>query len=422
MRSDVTMEKNIGVYIHIPFCKRKCAYCNFYSLGGHEEMMPDYVQALVTHIKESENQLSGYYIDTVYFGGGTPMCVGADSLIRVFDALKQYGRVYKDAEVTVEINPESVSAADFVKLKKAGFNRLSIGVQSSNDDILKTIGRRHDFGQVKRTIKAARDTGFDNISVDIIYGLPSQSMEDWAETVSKVMILRPEHISCYGLKLEEGTPMYELKDSPLMPDDDMQADMYLYVVGEMEKRGYMQYEISNFAKPGYESKHNLKYWTCREYISFGAAAHSYVGGRRYGYISDAAGYTERVMNGGILVDQYEDISPVEQASEYIMLGLRTAHGISPEEYKKLSSYDFDRGVELLKLYREQGFAMEQNGRWRLTPKGFLVSNVLIGQLLDAQTRQRVEIGTPWLREEMGTDYYYSMLDDTSDQVQLFNGI
>ena len=416
------MEKYIGVYIHIPFCKRKCAYCNFYSLGGHEELMGEYVQALIAHIKESESQLSGYYIDTVYFGGGTPLCVGVDNIIRIFDALKRCGKVLKSCEATIELNPESVTPADLAKLKKAGFNRLSIGVQSANDDILKTIGRRHDFGQVRRTVNAARDAGFDNISVDIIYGLPSQTNEDWADTISKIMILRPEHISCYGLKIEEGTPLYQMKNSPLIPDDDAQADMYLYMVDEMEKRGYLQYEISNFSKPGYESRHNLKYWQCKEYIGFGASAHSYVGGRRYGNISDAEGYADKVMNGGSVVEQYEDISQTEQASEYVMLGLRTARGISAEEYRHISSYNFDRGVELLSLYKDQGFALENNGRWRLTPKGFLVSNVLIGQILDAQTRQRAEIATPWLQEEMATEYYYSMLDDSSDQIQLFNGI
>lgn len=384
--------------------------------------MQHYLDALLTHIKESESQLSSYYTDTVYFGGGTPLCFGADRLIKVFDALKKYGKVLTDSEVTVEVNPESTTFDDLMKLRKAGFNRLSIGAQASNDDILKFIGRRHSFKQVVKTVNDARDAGFDNISLDIIYGLPSQSKDDWADTVLKILHLKPRHISCYGLKIEEGTPMYELKDSPLIPDDDTQADMYLYMVKELERYGYYQYEISNFAQRGYESKHNLKYWMGQEYISFGAAAHSYVGDRRYGYISDVSVYIKNVMSGDSVVDQYEDISGIEKASEYVMLGLRTTRGISAEEYREVSSYNFQRGLELLEMYKEQGWAVEQNGWWRFTPEGFLLSNVLIGQLLDAQMRHRVEISTPWRKDEFATEYFYGMLDSQIDHVQLFNGI
>ncbi|MBQ6539972.1 MAG: radical SAM family heme chaperone HemW [Oscillospiraceae bacterium] len=416
------MDKNIGIYIHIPFCKGKCAYCNFYSLPGRDKQMPDYLEALVTHIKESESQLAEYYADTVYFGGGTPLCFGADRLVKVFDALKKYGRVLMNGEVTVEVNPESTTYEDLVKLRRAGFNRLSIGAQSANDDILKTIGRRHNFSQVTRTVKKARDAGFENISLDLIYGLPSQSMDDWSDTLRKILALKPEHLSCYGLKLEEGTPLYSYRNSIIMPDDDTQADMYLYTVDTLEQAGYRQYEISNFSKPGFESKHYLKYWQGKEYMGFGPAAHSYVGGRRYGYISDLNTYINNILNGGPVVDQYEDISRTEMASEYIMLGMRTTRGISPEEYKRISSYGFERGLELLESYRDEGWAVEENGRWRFTPAGFLLSNVLIGQLLDAQMKRRVELGTPWRKDEYATDYYYGIIDSQVDHAQLFNGI
>lgn len=416
------MDKNIGIYIHIPFCRGKCAYCNFYSLPNCEKLMPDYLKALTTHIRESEHQLADYYIDTVYFGGGTPLCFGADRLIKVFDALKKHGKVLTDSEVTVEVNPESTTYNDLVKLRKAGFNRLSVGAQSSNDDILKTIGRRHTFNQVVRTVNDAKDAGFTNISIDLIYGLPSQSRDDWAESVVKAVALHPQHLSCYGLKIEEGTPMYELINSPLIPDDDTQADMYLYMIRELERYGYKQYEISNFAQEGFESKHNLKYWQGKEYMSFGAAAHSYVGDRRYGYISSVADYISRIMNGESVVDQYEDISRIEKSSEYIMLGLRTTYGISTDEYRSISLCDFQRGLELLGLYSEQGWAKEENGRWKLTPEGMLLSNVLIGQLLDAQTKHRIETGTPWQKDDYATDFVYSMLDSQVEHVQLFNGI
>ena len=254
------MEPRLGIYIHIPFCASKCGYCDFYSCAGAADRMADYQHALLEHIEESAGRIAPAYIDTVYFGGGTPSFYGAARLIELLDAVKATGRLLKRAEVTVEVNPDSVRLHDLRALHKAGFNRLSIGMQSANNDILKMIGRRHSFHQVEMTVKNARTAGFDNVSLDLIYGLPSQTRSDWADTLAKAIALRPEHISGYGLKLEEGTPMYELKDSPLIPSDDEQADMYLCMVDELRRYGYEQYEISNFSIPGYESRHNLKYW------------------------------------------------------------------------------------------------------------------------------------------------------------------
>ncbi len=254
------MKKNIGIYIHIPFCASKCAYCDFYSLVGKQSMMPKYQSALLQHIRESEAQLDGYYIDTVYFGGGTPSFYGAERLVELFDMLKRYGSVYKNAEVTVEVNPDSITYNDLVHMRRAGINRLSIGVQSTNDKVLKNIGRRHNFAQAEQAMQNARKAGFENVSIDLIYGLPSQSKESWAETVTRAIAMKPDHVSCYGLKLEEGTPLYMFRDSPFIPDDDTQADMYLYAVDTLARFGYKQYEISNFAVRGFESRHNLKYW------------------------------------------------------------------------------------------------------------------------------------------------------------------
>ena len=221
------MEPRLGIYIHIPFCASKCGYCDFYSCAGAADRMADYQHALLEHIEESAGRIAPAYIDTVYFGGGTPSFYGAARLIELLDAAKATGRLLKRAEVTVEVNPDSVRLHDLRALHKAGFNRLSIGMQSANNDILKMIGRRHSFRQVEMAVQNARTAGFDNISLDLIYGLPSQTRSDWADTLAKAIALRPEHISGYGLKLEEGTPMYALKDSPLIPSDDEQADMYL---------------------------------------------------------------------------------------------------------------------------------------------------------------------------------------------------
>ena len=212
------MKPRLGIYIHIPFCASKCSYCDFYSLAGCDQLMPAYHRALSAHMIESAPAIKHYEVDSVYFGGGTPSYYGAEQLIDLFDVLKRNGNVRMDTEVTVECNPDSVSLPMLKQLRQEGFNRLSLGVQSADNDLLKLIGRRHNFQQVQKAVSDARRAGFDNISLDLIYGLPSQSKSDWADTLAKAVELHPEHLSCYGLKLEEGTKMYrEYKDSPILP-------------------------------------------------------------------------------------------------------------------------------------------------------------------------------------------------------------
>lgn len=212
------MEKRLGIYIHIPFCASKCGYCDFYSRAGCDSLMPDYEDALIRHIREAAPTMAGYQIDTVYFGGGTPSYFGAKRICNIFEALKELGLVRRDSEVTMEANPDSMKLRDLKLLRKAGINRISIGMQSANNDILKMIGRRHNFKQVELAVKAAREAGFDNLSLDLIYGLPNQSKSDWVDTLAKAIALKPEHLSCYGLKLEEGTPMHrEYFGSPSSP-------------------------------------------------------------------------------------------------------------------------------------------------------------------------------------------------------------
>ena len=418
------MKKNIGVYIHIPFCARKCAYCDFYSMQGSvgTALMPEYHKALLRHIAESAPQLRGYYIDTVYFGGGTPSFYGAGRLIELFEALKSTGSVLIDCEVTAEVNPDSVTKADLTKMRRAGFNRLSVGVQSTNDDMLRRLGRLHSFSQAEEAVVNARLAGFKNVSIDLMYGLPSQSRDDWADTLTRAAALKPDHISCYGLKLAEGTELYIFKDTPFIPDDDTQADMYLYAVEALSRFGYPQYEISNFARRGFESRHNMKYWRGEEYISFGAAAHSYVGGLRYNYIADAAEYTRRIMSGDPVVDQTEEITKREQASEYLMLGLRTVQGISEEEYRKIYPCSFELIEEKLEFCAKHGFAEKNDGRWSFTPRGFLVSNALIGEILEAQTQQRAIYAQALRPEQEATQITMSMFDKKQEEVPLFQGI
>ena len=416
------MKKNLGIYIHIPFCSGKCSYCDFCSVAGKDRLMPSYQEALLHNIKESAPQLDGYFADTVYFGGGTPSFYGAKQLIKIFDALKKYGHVLLDSEVTVEVNPESAELADLISLRRAGFNRLSIGVQSANDAMLKSLHRRHTFADAVQAVKNAREAGFENVSIDLIYGLPSQTRDDWADTLNRAAALKPDHISCYGLKIEEGTPLYIFKDAPFMPDDDTQADMYLYAVEALSRFGYKQYEISNFARRGFESRHNLKYWRCEEYIGFGAAAHSYVGDFRYNYISDIEKYCENILSGEKVVEQTEEISQFEKAGEYLMLGLRTVYGISEQKYRDIYPCSLDLVTELLHNYESSGWAAKTDGRWHFTPQGFLLSNTLISEILSAQTRQRSIISKPWIQVEEEPADQITMFDKKQEETSLFQGI
>ena len=397
------MAKRLGVYIHIPFCASKCSYCDFYSLSGCDHMMPDYQDALIDHIEESAQSLKSYEVDSVYFGGGTPSFYGADRIVEIFNALKLNGNVRLDSEVTVECNPDSTSLNALKLLREEGVNRLSLGVQSANNDLLKLIGRRHNFQQVKRSMQDARDAGFENISLDLIYGLPSQSKSDWAETLARIIELHPEHISCYGLKLEEGTPMNErYKGSPILPDDDEQADMYFYAADVLERYGYKQYEISNFAAKGFESKHNLKYWELDDYMGFGPGAHSCVGNLRYSFVKDLKQYISGVARGASIIDEYRQIDPLERAVEYIMLGMRTSNGISEHDYRTRCQCDWRPIHKVLLAFAEKGWAEKTGDRWHFTVPGYLISNTLIGILLEAQAGGRVE-GNPWLEEAFAAE-------------------
>jgi len=415
------MEKRLGIYFHVPFCASKCAYCNFYSIAGGDKLMPAYNDAIIKHIEEYSAQLDGFVIDTVYFGGGTPSHFGAGRLISVLNALKKHGHVLLDSEITAEINPGGISREELVKLRKAGFNRLSLGVQCASDTMLKSLGRTHTFAEAEETVHQARQAGFENISVDIIYGLPSQDKENWAETVAKAAALKAEHISCYGLKIEEGTQLYVFKDSPFLPDDDEQADMYIYAVEMLARFGYKQYEISNFARRGCESKHNLKYWLGEEYIGFGPGAHSYVGKCRYSFIENIEKYIERVSLGQAVVEHSEEMSDFENAGEYLMLRLRTTHGISEEEYYDIYRLKMDYVLELLRSYEQNGWAFFKDGRWRFTSNGFLLSSTLIGELLEAQNKQRTQISKPWQAEHAEDETQMTLFSKRPLQSGLFGG-
>ena len=250
----------LGIYVHVPFCRSKCEYCDFYSVTDRDDnTMDSYLEAVCTHIKEAGALAPGYLVDTVYFGGGTPSFFGAEGMAQILTVIRKSFDVAHSAEITFEANPDSVSDRLLKRLRSEGFNRVSLGVQCDNDAILKRIGRPHDYAQAVAAVQRIRKAGFKNLSLDLMYGLPGQTLESWEKTLKNVLRLSPEHISCYGLKVEEGTPLASYRDCCNLADDDTQADMYLSAIEILRGFGYRQYEISNFCRKGAISRHNMKY-------------------------------------------------------------------------------------------------------------------------------------------------------------------
>ena len=394
------MAEKLGIYIHIPFCKAKCDYCDFYSLPEREGTMDDYLKALIAHIKETAPLAKGWQVDTVYIGGGTPSFFGAKRLSALLGEVKKRFNVARDAEITCEANPESVDLKFLKTVRRAGVNRLSLGMQSACDAELHAVHRLHDFSQVVQAVQWARKVKLKNISLDLIYGLPGQDMQTWQKSVEAALSLEPEHLSCYGLKVEPGTPLDgRVMRGEVLPDDDTQADMYLWTVERLQKAGYPQYEISNFARPSFQSRHNLKYWMSRPYIGFGPGAHSDFGGRRYSFVRDLDKYIMGILNGGRVIDEDQLIPHRERGGEYLMLRLRTVRGIEEWEYRREFSMNFDPLEQKLEEYEHQGWAAKKDRRWHLTPKGFLVSNQLIGDLLTIQEVETLQSALPRLRAQ-----------------------
>lgn len=379
----------LGIYIHIPFCKSKCIYCDFYSVADkREQKVEPYVRALCAHIKEAGAQAPNYLVDTVYFGGGTPSYLGAEALAQILNAVRKSFHLAADAEITFEANPESVTTRLLWRLRSEGFNRVSLGVQSDDDAMLQLLGRPHTYAQAEKAIRRIRRSGFRNLSVDLMYGLPGQRLVDWERTVQSLLRHRPEHISCYGLKVEEGTPLAANIQNYDLPDDDLQADMYLSACEILRKHGYRQYEISNFCKKGLISRHNMKYWTGGEYLGFGPDASSDFGGCRFSMVRSISGYIYGIRDQGTVVREQQQIGIRERGGEYLMLRLRTTVGIDPREYEKKLLMSFQPLEQAMLRYRENGLAEKsRDGRWHLTPKGFLLSNTIISDLLLIQEEQ-----------------------------------
>ena len=380
--------KPLGIYIHVPFCRSKCQYCDFYSVTTKEDKWLDgYQDAVCTHIREAGPLAPDYVVDTIYFGGGTPSFFGADGMAAILATIRKAFRVSGTAEITFEANPDSVSDRLLRRLRSEGFNRVSLGIQCDDNEILKKIGRPHTYEQAVAAVQRIRRFGFKNLSVDLMYGLPGQSLLAWEKTLKNVLKLQPEHISCYGLRVEEGTPLYEYQEFCNLADDDTQADMYLSAVEILRQHGYRQYEISNFCRKGNVARHNLKYWNGEPYLGFGPNASSDFGGSRFTIIRDLKGYIEGIKKGGQVLQEVQEIASRERAGEYLMMRLRTVSGIDPKVYERQFLLPFTPLETYLLECKERGLASKTfDGRWHLTSNGFLLSNSIISDLLLIQEK------------------------------------
>ena len=344
--------------------------------------MDSYLDAMTRHIKEAGALAPDHKVDTIYFGGGTPSFFGADGMATLLTAVRRFFDVASDAEITFEANPDSVSDKLLRRLRAEGFNRVSLGVQCDDDAILQKIGRPHNYAQAVTAVERIRKAGYKNLSLDLMYGLPGQTLEGWEKTLRRVLTLNPEHISCYGLKVEERTPLYDYKDACNLPDDDMQADMYLTAVDILKSKGYRQYEISNFARKGLISKHNMKYWTGGEYLGFGPDASSDFAGKRFTMVRDLLAYIDGIKGKGQVVSELHEIPPRERAGEFLMTRLRTTDGVDPKEYESKYLLPFAPLEAALERFAQRQLAEKNaDGRWSLTPEGFLVSNSILSDLL-----------------------------------------
>lgn len=371
---------SVGVYVHIPFCIRKCNYCDFCSYTDKDgEAMRAYSRELCRRIEvfaceQGERTIA----DTVYFGGGTPTLLPIDCFELVMDTLHKSFHISSNAEITAECNPASIGFDGLKRLRELGINRLSIGLQSANDNELRALGRVHGFKDFCDIYTDARKAGFDNLSVDLMYGIPKQTVGSFEKTLSEVIRLAPEHVSAYGLKIEQGTAFSAIRDELALPDEDEEYKMYSLCADRLGRNGYNRYEISNFAKDGRESRHNLRYWRLNDYVGFGVAAHSCFNGERFGNSRDMNGF----LAGKDITEERYAVSDEERRREYVMLGLRLGKGIDTEDYKRKWGRAFKEDFPVTDSLVSGGFLCERDGHIAFTTKGFFVSNAVLCEMLD----------------------------------------
>lgn len=364
---------SLGLYIHIPFCDGKCNYCDFYSFKADEVKLDEYTQILVDQILNWSNKLHNKYVDTIYFGGGTPSLLGTARLIKVVKTIRRSFKITSDCEITIEANPTSAELLDFSELKYEGVNRVSLGMQSAVDSELKLLGRRHLKIDVINSVNSIRNSGIDNISIDVMLGIPQQTEESLKETLDFCISLNVPHISTYMLTVEPDTIFGRFSERYDFADDDMQAKLYMLTSDFLSKKGYRHYEISNFCKDNKFSRHNMRYWQLKDYLGLGPSAHSMVGGKRFYYPKSIDDFK---------INKFIDDGEGKTKDEYIMLMLRTDNGVCFDEYYRMFGEKIsDEFIKKAEIYEKLGYLKICDNCVGLTEKGFLLSNAIIAELI-----------------------------------------
>ena len=386
------MGKKLGIYIHIPFCLSKCGYCDFNSYSSMEGIINEYVEAIKKEFSLYSPELKDYEVISIFFGGGTPTILESGQLIAIFESCKSLFNLTADAEITIEANPETLTIDKLRELRKGGFNRISIGVQSFNDRFLKKLGRIHDSKKAYQGILSARDAGFENISIDLMFGIPDETLKDWEDDIETAIKLNPEHISTYNLTIEEGIQFKrELSQGRLkLPDEDRQVEMYDRGIGLLTGAGYEHYEISNFAKNGKKCVHNQIYWQNEEYLGIGAVAYSYINGERRWNLKNPMEYIKRIQGvrdsrvQGVfnVIEGRERLEEKDIMGETIMMWLRMIEGINLQAFKRRFGVEIKSTFsDVISKHLSNNLIIFDNGNLKLTHKGLLFYNDVAAEFL-----------------------------------------
>lgn len=376
---------SISLYIHIPFCLQKCRYCDFLSGPRTALQQEQYVRALIREVGAQTQCPSGTPVDTVFFGGGTPSVLYAEQIGRIMEALRETFCILPDAEISMEMNPGTADAQKLRALKKAGINRLSMGVQSMHDEELRLLGRIHSAEEAREAFEMARAAGFDNLNIDLMSALPGQTFESWADSLRQAVEWGPEHISAYSLIIEPGTPFSALYDAgklPSLPDEETDRRMYHYTREFLALHGYDRYEISNYALPGRECRHNSGYWTGHPYLGLGIGAASYVNGSRFSNTADFNAYIEEMRKAPVLPADFHTLSREEKMEEFMFLGLRMTAGVRGAEFAARFGESLEQVYgSVLRKHVSQGLLEATKEGYRLTERGTDVSNYVMADYL-----------------------------------------
>lgn len=378
------MKKDLGLYIHIPFCVKKCAYCDFLSWSGDKEQRVDYVRALEQEILSYKNFAEDYQVSTLYFGGGTPSVLEGELLERIMEAIRRTFQIEEKAEVTLEMNPGTALKEKLELYKKLGINRLSMGIQSVKNENLKLLGRIHTYEDFLESYCMAREAGFDNLSGDLISSLPGQTLAEWKEELEILMETPLEHVSVYQLIIEEGTEFYKKygECEELLPDEETSREIYLWTGKYLKSRGFEQYEISNYAREGKQSAHNLRYWERKDYLGLGLGAASMIRNMRMSNTRDWDKYMAYCRDPGKIREEVEVLEESGQMEEFMFLGLRKTRGISKKEFRRTFGKDIDLVYEkTLEKYLKNGMLQESGDRIFLSEEGILLSNQVFADFL-----------------------------------------